>query len=153
VSETVVVYAALPVAVAVMLQTVPCGTAARNRPDDGLIPPHEDVQVAGMLDVNCCVCPGAVAALLGTTESGEVTATRVDAAPLPKLGVAVTVHGPATKGAVYRPVVAPIEPQVDVHVATTFEVNCKVEPSVSVAFGGAIAGADGDTTVSRTLAL
>jgi hypothetical protein len=82
-----------------------------------------------------------------------VTATRVDAAPLPKLGLAVTVHGPAFIGAVYRPVVAPIEPQVDAHVATTFEVNCKVEPSLSIAFCGAIAGAGGDATVSRTLAL
>ena len=74
VSFAVLVYAGLPVAIAVMVQIVPWSTDALKRPVV-LMLPQEAVQTTDMLAVNCCVCPEGVEALAGEIVRGEVTVT------------------------------------------------------------------------------
>jgi hypothetical protein len=83
-----------------MLQTVPCAAEAVKSPEVAFIPAQEDAHVTGMFAVNCCVCPLTVVALAGVMVSGEVTVTAAEALPVPEIGVAVTVQGPAVRGAV-----------------------------------------------------
>jgi hypothetical protein len=67
--------------------------------------------------------------------------------------VAVTVQAPAVRGAVYKPVVEPMEPQDAAQVALTLDVNCCVELSLRVALAGLIFSAGAAAMVSTTLAV
>ena len=86
--------------------------------------------------------------------SGDVMVAVVAAIwPLPSVAVAVTLQEPGAKGAVYRPVLAPMLPQEAAQVAATFEVNCCVAPSLKVGVSGAIVNVGAGPTVSTALAV
>jgi TRAP-type C4-dicarboxylate transport system permease small subunit len=53
-----------------------------------------DIQVTGMLAVNCCVWFCGVLAYCGVMVIGDTMLTTLFALPLPSVAVAVTVHGP-----------------------------------------------------------
>jgi hypothetical protein len=137
----------VPVAVAVMLQTVPCAAEAVNRPEVAFIPAQEDAHVAGMFAVNCCVCPLTVVALAGVMVSGEVTVTVAEALPVPEIGVAVTVQEAFIKGAVNKPAEVMV-PQEAAKVALLLAVNCCVAPSLTVGLSGEIVNDEGEETLS-----
>jgi hypothetical protein len=99
------------------------------------IEPHEAAQLTGMLAVNCCVEYSFVVVLDGIIVIGEATVTAADTAPPTAVGVAVTVHGSTTRGAVYNPAVV-TDPQLADHVAPAFAMNCCVAPSLTVALVG-----------------
>ena len=93
--------------------------------------------------MNCCVCPSGVVAAAGLIASAAVTVTTVEVTwPLPSVAVAVTVHEPVAEGAVYRPVVAPIEPHEAAQVAPVLAVNCWLVPAGSVGLSGVMVSAD-----------
>ena len=124
-----------------MVQMLPCGTDAVNRPFASMLP-QDAVQITGTLAVNCCVCPCAVVALEGVMTTGEVMVAVVAAIlPLPSAAVAVMVQEPGAKGAVYRPVFPSMLPQVVAQVAKMSDVNCCVAPSLKVGLRGEIVSA------------
>lgn len=69
--------------------------------------------------------------------TGEVTLAVVDALPEPSVAVALIMHGPGTRGAVYSPPDVML-PQLAVKFAALVVVNCCVAPSITVGFVGDI---------------
>jgi hypothetical protein len=130
-----------------MLQTVPWAAGEVNSPVVAFIPEHEDVHVAGMFAVNCCVCPLTVVALAGVMVSGEVTVTTAEALPVPETCFAVTVQDVLIKGEVNKPADV-IVPQEAAKVALLLAVNCCVPPSLTVGLCGEMANEDTAETLS-----
>jgi hypothetical protein len=121
---TLAEYAGVPFDVAEIEQTVPCAPDAVNRPDDVFIPPQDDDQMDGMFAENCSVWPVGVVAFAGMMVNGEVMVTEAATGFPPYEGVPVTEQTDGVRGAVYKPVLALIEPHVVDHVTATFEPNC-----------------------------
>jgi hypothetical protein len=133
VAFAIAVYAVPLAAVAWIEQTVPGVPDAVNNPALD-IDPHDAAQLTDMFAVNCCVEYSFVVVLEGIMVIGDTTVTAAEAA-LPTVGVAVTVQGSTTSGAVYNPA-AVTDPQLADHVALALAVNCCVAPSLTVALVG-----------------
>jgi len=104
--------------------------------------------------VNCWVCPCAVVMAAGVMASAAETVTTVEVTwPLPSVADAVIAQEPVVAGVLYKPVVAPIDPQVAVQVAVTLEVNCCCVPAGNVGLSGEMVSADAAPMVSTAVAV
>jgi hypothetical protein len=122
------------VAVAVTLQEF-AELGAVNTPEL-VIDPHEADQVTGWLAVNVCVFKACRLTVEGVTVTDGFMVTVVLAVrALPSVAVATTVQEPCADRALYAPLLV-MDPQVAVHDAATFDVNCTVPVMEMVGFCG-----------------
>jgi hypothetical protein len=92
-------YCGDPSATALIEQLDPPETVAVNSPFVS-IDPHEALQDAGALAVNCCIWPWGNVAVDGVIVTGEIIFALVLALPPPDVDVAVTVHDSGSSGEV-----------------------------------------------------
>ena|SRR5664279_2103535 len=116
---------------------VPAVAVAVNRPFPSIVP-HDDVQLAAMFALNCCVMFTGVVGDAGVTVSGEEIVTFADAVRLlPSLAVPVTLQDDCASGAVNTPFVSML-PQVALHREGRLAVKFWVAPSATVGFCGEV---------------
>ena len=115
--------------------------------------PQLAVHVTAWLAVKVCLFSACRFTAAGVIVIGEATVTAAVAALPPAVGVAVTVHEPGTRGAVYKPPLVTV-PQFADHVAPALALNCCVAPSLTDAVeGDTVNPPDEDPIVSFAVAV